>query len=593
MGKERKQFNIGDLVFAKVKGYPAWPAKITKYNNKKYNVYFYGTGETANIKLEDLFQYVENKEKFATEKNMKRTNFREAMEQIEAALNGEDSAPITLRGGSTAVNNTKTERAVNSSFDDGGQIKADTTMTDESQIMSSSKIFIIDEIVGSELKEEKSSYAQNNEQDIGKSDDKKKLVDEIRSKDIKKKEDMIADISTIVAAPDSELVSRSGRKIKLKRYIDDLEEQSSANQTPPAKKKVPNEGIINSETSKPKSGKKSNSNIKPVATITPTVKTGNKTEVINNLLLAFIPPAKCIGIKLDFEKPDLFETSMEMRQWEEQARKEAEELKEQLEMGSIKLEDVKERVVLNPPRSKIDQDEANRFNALMLEQEDALFVERDFIQLSQDLRDCLGLRRANVDRCLEILKQFKELQLNRLMLLRNPDCVDGIRRLQRYIGNLKSWNLTPEQEADFKMKAEIIRNEAIMIYSNFKKIFGPTHKQRFWEEFCDHVEAYKENTKHINDKNCLIMTEKTYKTLVANNNVKQTTSKSNDTEGRKSREEEEEEDIDDKPQDHNNTPEVVNLVEDVEENDNNFSSKINDDDGTGTVDNINNEITEI
>lgn len=98
MGKEKagKTFSIGDLVFAKVKGYPAWPAKITKYNNKKYNVYFYGTGETANIKIEDLFTYKENKEKFATDRNMKRAKFNEAIDQIESALRGEDSAPIDL-----------------------------------------------------------------------------------------------------------------------------------------------------------------------------------------------------------------------------------------------------------------------------------------------------------------------------------------------------------------------------------------------------------------------------------------------------------------------------------------------------------------
>uniref|UniRef100_A0A1A9VPU6 PWWP domain-containing protein n=1 Tax=Glossina austeni TaxID=7395 RepID=A0A1A9VPU6_GLOAU len=569
MGKERKQFNIGDLVFAKVKGYPAWPAKITKYNNKKYNVYFYGTGETANIKLEDLFQYVENKEKFATEKNMKRTNFREAIQQIEAALNGEDSAPITLRGASAAVNNTQLEGTANSTFDDS-QVTADTTIGDESQLISE-KISEFGE-TSAVSKEDKSVQGTMNseQQDVGKSDGKKKSADDVRNKDLKKKEDTATDISKI-ATPDSELVSRGGRKTKLKRHMDDLDEQSSANQAPPSKKKVPIEGIAPSEA-KPKSGKKSaNSSVKPVATITPTVKSGNKTEVVNNLLLAFVPPAKCIGIKLDYEKPDLFETAAEKRQWEEQARKEAEELKEQLEVGSIKLEDIRDRVVLNPPRSRIDQDEANRFNALMLEQEDALFVERDFIQLSQELRDCLGLRQADVDRCLDILKQFKELQLNRLMLLRNPDCVDGIRRLQRYIGNLKSWNLTQEQETDFKHKAEIIRNEAIMIYNNFKRIFGPTHKQRFWEEFCDHVEAYKENTKHINEKNCLIMTEKTYKTLIANNNVKQVTLKSNETE--------------EKPIEEEKT-EVANS-ENVEEN-KNFSSQIED----TPVENINNEITE-
>ncbi|KAJ8981811.1 hypothetical protein NQ317_007397 [Molorchus minor] len=43
----KKSFKVGDKVFAKVKGYPPWPAQIIGENGKKYNVEFYGTGETG------------------------------------------------------------------------------------------------------------------------------------------------------------------------------------------------------------------------------------------------------------------------------------------------------------------------------------------------------------------------------------------------------------------------------------------------------------------------------------------------------------------------------------------------------------------
>nr|XP_014088310.1 hepatoma-derived growth factor-related protein 2 [Bactrocera oleae] len=480
MGKEKKQFNIGDLVFAKVKGYPAWPAKITKYNNKKYSVYFYGTGETANIKVEDLFQYVESKEKFATDKNLKRSNFREAIEQIEAALNGEDSAPIDLPEAAATADEL---------LDDGIDGFADVT-ADDSQIQENATQEIID-------KDADSSAAN---------------IDE--SLPNKPKEDKQVPVVTSTT-DNAELVSRSGRKIKTKRYIDEVHEGPNLSHSPPAKKKVPAEGV---GADSKKSAKKSSSSSKPTATITPTVKNsvGNKSEVYNNLLLAFVPPAKCVGIKLDYGKPETFATPSERIKWEEKSRKDAGDLKEKLEIGQIKLDAVKDRVIVNPPRSKIHQDAANRFTNQMIEQEDALFVERDFIQMSQQLRESLGLKSADVNRCVELLKQYKDFELTQLMLLRNPDCVDIIRRLRRYVGNLKEWSLSAEEETEFRTKAEIIRNEAIVIYNYFKKIFKISSDQQFWEPFCDQVKTYKECTKHISEQNRITMSEKTYMSILAN-----------------------------------------------------------------------------
>ena len=74
----------GALVFAKVKGYPPWPARITGLGSKdRYKVYFYGTYETATLRSEDIWPYnPDTKEKFAT-KNMKRKGYSEGIDQIE------------------------------------------------------------------------------------------------------------------------------------------------------------------------------------------------------------------------------------------------------------------------------------------------------------------------------------------------------------------------------------------------------------------------------------------------------------------------------------------------------------------------------
>ena len=59
--KQAVNFAVGDKVFAKVRGYPAWPARIEECmdakGGPKYKVFFYGTYESATMKKDELWLF--------------------------------------------------------------------------------------------------------------------------------------------------------------------------------------------------------------------------------------------------------------------------------------------------------------------------------------------------------------------------------------------------------------------------------------------------------------------------------------------------------------------------------------------------------
>ena len=71
-------FKSGDLVFAKVKGYPAWPARVTNPADEKglkYHVFFYGTYETAVVPKDGIWIYSQaTKDKYGKQKRKGKKN---------------------------------------------------------------------------------------------------------------------------------------------------------------------------------------------------------------------------------------------------------------------------------------------------------------------------------------------------------------------------------------------------------------------------------------------------------------------------------------------------------------------------------------
>lgn len=299
------------------------------------------------MKSEDLFDYVNNIIKFVTDKNLKRKYYKEAVEQIEAALKGqEDIASINY------VAENRTEEGVNRTLEpETNQLKLEKTKN----------------------LQRKSSKAKNDDS-----------VDSVRaSKTTLKTNQESIDITDAVA---DAIVSRSGRKIKPKKFLD---------------------------------------------------------SDVDDVVLA--------KRKHSFESEGICPT------------------KKTKEANSSKL--------------NIDH---------------LLKLESNLIELDHLIKASVGLNGAQPDKCIQHLNEFKQLNITPIMLKKHPNCVETMKRLRRYVGNVKAWDMDDTLKESFNQKAHQIRLQAEEIYNNFKYMFNfKPDTSSFWEFFMELVESFRQNTQHL------------------------------------------------------------------------------------------------
>ncbi|KAH8344420.1 hypothetical protein KR084_011305, partial [Drosophila pseudotakahashii] len=93
MGRQRGRmplFTIGDFVFAKVRGYRAWPARILdRVGSKSYNVYFYGTCNHAKVPSNQICDFEKNQRRLGvirSKGNVCTPDFKGAMLHVRQAF---------------------------------------------------------------------------------------------------------------------------------------------------------------------------------------------------------------------------------------------------------------------------------------------------------------------------------------------------------------------------------------------------------------------------------------------------------------------------------------------------------------------------
>jgi len=514
-----QQFQTNDRIFAKVKGYPAWPACVTGPNDAKgtrYKVYFYGTYETAVVKREEMWYFNEKtKEKFGKQK---RKGFAEAIDEIEnrpevgylreelippvnEALEGGTSGDTILEPEDPALEAStveeptetaipKTEepvalpeapQAVPSPIPDPAPLTKPTVTQPAKKGAKRKASDAGDDSPA--LTPVAKQAKMNTSTPVTAKQPKTKVKTETSTPVAKPIKPAAA--STHVIAPSSnpttpaasaaneEKTSRSGRVIKPKKFED--EKDDSENQK---NQMVGEDDVVATPPA-------------PVAKpLTPVKKSDRKMWV------QIKATSDSIEINMDKDRPIQFESKAHEVEWDRVAAKNALRLKKLVESGQFIPPEILQK--LEAKANRTPEEEAilkhNIEISNIKEKMRWMKMEKRIVDLDIAIRSALHHEEPDMARSLVLISELHSLAIQPLMLKKLPNIVMTLRKVRKYIGPktpLSDPKLNEKRLEDMQK----IRLTAETAYKKIQSLFNAPPDVSFSKWFQSMVDEFQVATK--------------------------------------------------------------------------------------------------
>jgi len=478
--KNVKTFEVGDLVFAKVRGYPPWPARVSNRSGSKYHVYFFGTYETAVVKREDIWRFSpETKEKFGKQK---RKGFAEGLDELEnnpniGLLSPEEAAAVAAEAAAAGEGDATTAELEATTENELGD---STIVHDASEIHEESAFeeatdapLTIDETPVKKGKggKRKAEDTPGSAQPPAKRQAPATSTPAAPSaKKEAKKEPATpatpAQPSTGGAATESGKTSRSGRVIKQKKFIDEVE----GTPAPPSKG-------------------------------TPSEK---KTADPRKMWVHVKPTGDMLEINLDKDRPVKFDSKEAEIQWEKATAKNALKFKQTVESGEFIPEEIRKKLEQKTHRTPKEEEILKKEKVLACRKEKVrwLKVEQRLIDLDIALKTALHYQHPDMKKCLEHLEELSAMPVAPLMFKKQPEIVTTMRKLRKYIGP-EDEPSDPALGQEWVSLAEKIRLKSDAIFHKIQSCFTIPDGSSFWDAFEMQLIEFRNVTKDMEPEQVL------------------------------------------------------------------------------------------